>query len=167
VTALGRALVAAALVVTPAACGSHGASMDASGNTFSWKEGGVLHTAPSATATRTKGNSADSLVLAGVDGSGVSIELQVVAMPFPMLTLLPGSGLNCSVPGPGFNATFKYSVGGASSADWAACSIDFRELGDVTGSRTTGVFSAMFMLAGNPTTITEGMFDLPLIVTTL
>ena len=126
----------------------------------SWKDNGTLQTASFGAATRTRSATLDMLQVVGSNAAGRAAGF-VVSTPPP---LLPGpyacsdSGVNGRI----------VTITADEATMFESCMIDIGSIGETTGTRTTGSFSATFTLSGGGTkTITDGLFDLMLIVSTL
>lgn len=143
--------------------GGGGGGATGSGN-FTWKDGATLHTALFASGSRVKSASLDLVQITGSDsGSGVSFG--VTLMPPPLVT----GSYACSDNGAGTGRTVSidYTVGGASSLA-PTCAITMTTLGDATGTKVSGTFSATVPFSdGTTRTITEGKFDVSLTVSSI
>ncbi len=168
--ALTFVLLAAAL-----GCGSSsGGSPDggggglggASGNgTLRWKEAGTQHTASFATAARVKSANLDMVQVTGSNPSeGVSFGVGMTTPP------LVTGGYACSdnnTVGSGRVVSIAYTLAAASSLA-PTCAITMTSLGETTGTRVTGTFSATLPFDDGTThTITDGVYDVSLIVSSL
>jgi hypothetical protein len=156
----------AAIAAGAAACGSSGSAATNDGGVpggagITWKDNGNTMTAAFATANRVKAATQDMVQVVGSTATnGVAL---IVSSPPP---LVPGS-YSCGI-GPNQEiASFAYTSGDASSGA-PTCTVDIDTLGDGTGTKVTGTFSAMLTLDdGTAKTITNGTFDVALIVMSL
>ena len=125
-----------------------------------WKDNGTQQTASFGAATRTKSATLDMLQVVGSNAAGRAAGF-VVSSPPP---LLPGP-YACSDTG--VNGRIV-TITADEATMFQSCMIDIGAIGETTGTRTTGSFSAPFTLSGGGTkTITDGQFDLMLTVSTL
>jgi hypothetical protein len=164
---LGCAAILAAVAV---GCGSG----NGSGNTndggvpsgpaaLSWNEDGTMHTALIAAAARVKSATLDMVQITGGESTGTGIAFGVSTPP----PLVPGS-YSCDASGTnGVITTLTYSSGNASSGV-PTCTIEITSIGETTGTKVTGSFSAMVTLDnGMPKTLTDGTFNVSLTVSAL
>jgi hypothetical protein len=143
--------------------GGGGSAGAPSGDVFTWKESGTLHTATLAGASLVKGGPAETMTIIGGDASGTAVTLGL-STPAPPLT--PGS-FDCGAVS-NTEPTALMSYTNNDSSQIATCTIVLSTLGDTTGSRATGTFSGTVPLkAGGSATITNGVFDVTLTVNNL
>ena len=165
----------AAVAVLAGGCGSSGNRGDggvtADGNfpsgtgTLTWKDNGTMHAALFATGSRVVTATLDYLQVAGGESAGMTGLSFGVATP-PMLA--PGP-FACSEAGMnGRIVSFAYETGGSNSSVPTACTVDLTMLGESSGTRAKGSFSAVVTLDdGSARTITDGVFDVALVVSAL
>ena len=143
--------------------GGGGSAGAASGDVFTWKENGTLHTATLAGASRVKSAPSETMTIIGGDASGTAVTLGL-ATPVPPLT--PGSFACGAVSNTEPTALMSYTNN--DSSQMATCTIVLSTVGDTTGSRATGTFSGTVPLkSGGSATITDGVFDVTLTVNNL
>jgi hypothetical protein len=141
--------------------GGGGSAGAASGDVFTWKESGTLHTATVAGASRVKSAPSDTITIIGGDASGTAVTLGVTT-PVPPLT--PGSFACGAISNTEPTALMSYTNNDSSQME--TCTIVLSTVGDTTGSRATGTFSGTVPLkSGGSATITNGVFDVTLTVT--
>jgi hypothetical protein len=133
--------------------------------TLTWKEGGAMHTAIYPTAARVKSASSDGLQLAGGEGSGTAIALGILARIPP--TLVPGTYSCADNAGGKTIVSASYTMGATSSGAPSACTVTVTGVGDATGTRAVGTFSATLPFGSALEDITDGKFDLPLTVSSI
>jgi hypothetical protein len=133
--------------------------------TLTWKEGGAMHTAIYPTAARVKTSTSDGLQFAGGEASGTAIALGVLARMPPALVL---GTYSCADNAGGMTiVSASYTMGATSSGAAQSCTIGITELGDATGTRAKGTFSATLPFGSALKEITEGKFDLSLTVNSI
>jgi hypothetical protein len=162
-TTLPAALLMAGLVAGCGSGGNGGSTNDGGvppgGAGLSWKDNGTMLTATFATGTRTKSSMLDMLQVVGANSAERAVALGVSTRP----PLVPGT-YTC-------NASATNGVVVTIVVDeatmWSGCTITIGTLGETTGTRATGSFSATFTDAGNTKTVTDGLFDVALTVSTL
>ena len=165
------ALVAVLLAAALGCGGSSGGgarSPDGGGpsgsGTFTWKDGGTLHTALFASGARVISAGLDMVQVTGSD-SGAAVSFGVSLMPPPLVAGAYACSDNGAVAGR--IVSIDYTVGSLSGLA-PACAITLTSIGDIAGSRATGTFSATVPLSNGTTrTITEGAYDVPLTVSSL
>jgi hypothetical protein len=166
--------LAFALVAAAAGCGGSSASGGhpdggglPGGGTFTWKDGGTLHAASFASGARSTTHSADLVQITGSD-AGAAVSFSVTLMPPPLLTgAYPCGTSGVNGAGTGTIVSIDYTVGSASSLA-PTCAITLASFGAATGAHATGTFSATVPFSdGTTRTITDGVFDVPLTVSSL
>jgi hypothetical protein len=164
-----RTLIIGALALV-AGCGSGGGGDTNDGGippgsgALAWKDGATSYSALGPAAARVVSASLDMLqITGGVAGGAAAIAFSVATAP----PLLPGS-YACSDSGTGGRiVSISYVEGTAMSSGVPTCAIDVASIGDVTGARVTGTFSATLNVGGTTTTLSDGAFDLGLTVSSL
>ncbi len=142
--------------------GGNGGGGGSTGDIFTWKESGTLHTATIAGGSRVKSAASDTIQIIGGDAAGTAVTLGV-STPVPPLT--PGSFACRPTSGTEPSAFMSYTNNGGGEE---TCTIVLSTFGDATGSRATGTFSGTVPLAsGGSAVITDGVFDVTLTVTNL
>jgi hypothetical protein len=151
----------AALATGSMACGSSGGAGNNDGGVpsgsgaISWKDNGTTQPTSFTSANRIVSPTLDMVQVVGSNSAGVGVGFGVATTP----PLLPGSYV-CGVG----VVTLNYTVGSASS-NVPTCTIDITTLGPASGDHIKGTFSAMVTLDnGMAKTVTDGVFDLPLMV---
>jgi hypothetical protein len=164
-------LAAAAIVVV--GCGSqggttldngHGGNFGTSGaGTLTWKDSGTMHTALFPSAARVKSSVSDMVQVTGGDSTGAAVAFGVGETP----PLVAGS-YTCGDRGAGRRVvSISYGFGGASSVI-PTCAIEITSLGETTGTRIIGAFTATLPFDNGTTRIiTDGKFDVALTVSSL
>jgi len=143
--------------------GGGGSGGAASGDVFTWKESGTLHTATVAGASRVNSASSQSINVIGGDAAGTAVTLGI-ATPVPPLTT--GSFACGPITSTAPSALMSYTNNDSSQME--TCTIVLSTLGDATGSRAKGTFSGTVPLkSGGSAVITEGVFDVTLTVNNL
>lgn len=164
-------IVATALAAGIPGCGSGGGAgaMNDGGTppgsgTLTWKDGATPYAALAPAASRVTSAQFDMVQIAGgVAGGGAAIAFDVGVAP----PLVPGS-YACSDSGTGGRiVSISYLEGAAMSSGLSDCTIDIASIGDATGTRVTGTFSATLNVGGGAKQITDGTFDIALIVMSL
>ena len=165
---IALALMAMLLVGCGSGGDSPGGSVDAGGpggvatgsGTLTWFDDGSKHTALYPSAARVISSSLDMVQLAGGDPVGFAVALGVSVPP----PLVPGT-YACGVTGDRVIGSLTYTVSTTNTLVYESCSIQLTSLGDKTGGRAVGAFSAILTLpAGGTKAITNGVFDVPLTV---
>jgi hypothetical protein len=132
--------------------------------TFTWKDGGTIHTALFASGARVTSAGLDMVQVTGSD-AGAAVSFGVSLRPPP---LLPGA-YACSDNGAatGRIVSIDYTIGTVSGLA-PTCAITLTSFGDSTGTHATGTFSATVPLSdGTTRMITDGAYDVPLTVSSL
>jgi hypothetical protein len=169
------ALTFVLLAAAPGCGSSSGGSPDggggglggASGNgTFRWKEAGTQHTASFAAAAGVKSANLDMVQVTGSNANSEGVSFGVGMMTPPLVA----GGYACSdsaTVGSGRIVSIAYTLGAASSLA-PTCAITVTTLGETTGTRVTGTFSATVPFDDGTThTITDGVYDVSLTVSSL
>jgi hypothetical protein len=139
--------------------GAGGAGGAGSGQ-MTWLEDGVRHTALFASGSRVTSASLDYLQVTGSDSSGAAVSFGVATPP----PLVPGV-YTCGLTG----GNIIVSLAANDSSDNAtSCTIAVASVGAASGARATGGFQGNLAATGGGTKmITEGEFDVELIVSAL
>jgi hypothetical protein len=145
------------------ACGSGGSSPDdgggaggAGGGLMTWLDNGVRQIASFASAARVTSATLDLLQVTGANASGAGVSFNVSTPP----PLGPGT-YTCGLTGS--NIIVSLAANGSDNA--TVCTIQLAGIGAASGERATGTFQATGMATGGGVkAITDGMFDVPLIV---
>jgi hypothetical protein len=158
----------AALAVGMSACGSSGggANLNDGGvpsgsGAITWKDNGATISSAFASANRVKSANQDMVQIVG--STPTHAVAFIVSTPPPLVagSYTCGSGPNLEI------ASFAYTADSASSLA-PTCTIDIVTVGDATGTKVTGTFSGMVTLDnGMAKTVTSGVFDVALIVSSL
>jgi hypothetical protein len=127
---------------------------------MTWREDGVRRVAVFARATRVVTASVDILEMVGADGAGAGLTFTLGAAP-----PLAAGDHTCPANVNGIGVTLRTALDGGIATD---CVVELSVIGDATGGRATGTFRANVSPAlGGTKTITEGLFDLSLVVNVL
>jgi hypothetical protein len=157
------------IAATAAGCGSSGDGNGGAGGTtgaasgsITWKEGGAAQAATIVAGARARTSTSDLVQITGGNSDGVGVSFGVSTLAPPLTT----GPFTCEVTDSTAPfASFAY-VGGDDSSGVPACSITLTTLGETTGMRTAGTFSATIPLdSGATLTVTDGVFDVVLTVT--
>ena len=129
---------------------------------ISWKDNGTTMTSSFAAAARVKSANQDMVQITGSNSSGVGISFAVSTTP----PLIPGS-YTCGIGANQEIVSFSYVMGSA-GGNTPTCTVDIDAIGDATGTKVTGTFSASVPLDNGMTkTVTGGVFDVAQVVNSL
>jgi hypothetical protein len=135
--------------------GGDGGVVPTGSGTLTWLDNGTKHTALYPAGARVTSTMMDMVQVSGGEANtGISFG---VSMPPP---LVPGT-YPCGVSGTGSRIIVSFSY--TSVGLFQGCSVTLTSVGGKTGERAVGTFSA----TGGGKTITTGMFDVPLTVSSL
>jgi hypothetical protein len=142
--------------------GNDGGGIPSGSGTLTWKDNGAMHTALYPSGARAVSAMLDYVQVSGGENqTGISFGIATPPALVPGSYACSDSGVNGRV------VSFAYGMNGANSIV-PTCSIDLTVLGDVSGTRAKGTFSGMVTLDnGSARTITNGVFDVPLVVSSL
>jgi hypothetical protein len=135
--------------------GDGGAPPTGGGSGLTWLDNGTRHTALYPAAARAISAMTDFVQVSGGEASGIGISFGI-AMPPP---LVPGS-YPCGVSGNRIIVSFSYGNGSAGNS--TTCTVTLTSVGDATGGRAVGTFSAV-----SGASMITGTFDVPLTVNKL
>jgi hypothetical protein len=125
---------------------------------MTWKYDGDLHTAIVVMGSRKKDPTIDFLEIIGADSGGDGLALAVSDTTANKATPIAGMYTCGTAPSTGVFVIFTYNATGATSP--MSCTINITKAGVVGTDNAVGTFSAVL---SNGKSITEGMFDTPVV----
>jgi hypothetical protein len=126
-----------------------------------------MHTAQFASGARVTSASLDMVQITGSD-AGSAVSFSVTLMPPPLITGTYACGTSgVTTAGTGTIVSIDYTVGTASSLG-STCAVALTAIGAAAGTHATGTFSATVPFSdGTTRTITDGVYDVPLTVSSI